>query len=116
MAAPPRPTDLQKQLVSQLLHEDAELRGLARQLVKAGMSELVNQLHRGDAQTRAAIARSMAGAFTRPIFETGDDDTDSDLRAEMHQMMGELRGDLMPDEEPDTAALASIDGLVPKSL
>lgn len=100
MPAPGRPSETHKQIISKLLTDDPDLQAMARAYVKAGFAELLNQLHRGDAQTRAAIARSLAATVTKAITETDEDDQHGDLRAEMHKMMGELRGELMPEDEP----------------
>ena len=95
-----KPTEAHKAIIAQLLHEDAELRELARQFVVMGMQETVNQLRRGDATTRAMIAKSLAGTLTKAITETGEDDGDQSLRAEMHEMMEEMRGHIQPTDAP----------------
>lgn len=89
-----KPTEAHKAIIAQLLREDAELRDLARQFVLLGMKETVNQLIRGDAATRAAIAKSLAGTLTKAITETGGEDGDDTLRAEMHAMMDEMRAEM----------------------
>lgn len=96
----PRPTEAHKAIIGQLLREDAELRDMARRFVVLGMREMVDQLHRGDAATRAAIAKSLAGTLTKAITETGGDDGDDTLRAEMHQMMDEMRDTIAPTSDP----------------
>lgn len=90
-----KPTEAHKAIIAQLLSDDAELRDLARQFVVMGMRETINQLHRGDALTRATIAKSLAGTLTKAITETGEDDGDQTLRAEFHEMMDEMRGEIM---------------------
>lgn len=95
-----KPTEAHKAIIAQLLHDDAELRELARQFVVMGMRETVNQLRRGDAVTRATIARSLAGTLTKAITETGEDDGDQTLRAEMHEMMDEMRRDIQQVDDP----------------
>lgn len=90
-----KPTEAHKAIIAQLLHDDAELRDLARQFVLLGMRETVNQLRRGDAATRASIAKSLAGTLTKAITETGEDDGDQTLRAEMHEMVAEMRGEML---------------------
>lgn len=94
-------TDAQKAIIGQLLETDVELRSMARQWVKLGMEELLNQMRRGDPATRAAIAKSLAGPLTKAITEAGDDDGNSELRAEMHQMVAEMRGEIMDEEMAD---------------
>lgn len=107
-----KPTEAHKAIIAQLLHEDAELRELARQFVVLGMQETVNQLRRGDAATRAMIAKSLAGTLTKAITETGEDDGDQTLRAEMHEMMEEMRGHIQPTDSP--ASPTPVKKIVPK--
>lgn len=90
-----KPTEAHKAIIAQLLADDTELRGLAREFVLLGMREVVDQMRRGDAATRAVIAKSLASTITKAITETGEDDGDMTLRAEMHEMMDEMRGELM---------------------
>lgn len=94
-----RPTEAHKAIIAQLLRDDAELQGIAREYVKLGMYELLRQLQAGDAATRAAIAKSLSRVVTAAITEGAEDDGDQTLRAEMHEMMAEMRGDLMDARE-----------------
>ena len=94
-----KPTEAHKAIIAQLLRDDAELRDLAREFVLLGMKETVNQLARGDAATRASIAKSLAGTLTKAITETSGEDGDDTLRAEMHAMMDEMRAE-MPGSQP----------------
>lgn len=94
-----KPTEAHKAIISQLLADDAEMRELSRQFVKLGMVELLHQLKRGDAATRALIAKSLAGVVTRAITDGVEDDGDQSLRMEMHEMIAEMRGDLMDQRE-----------------
>lgn len=108
-----KPTEAHKAIIAQLLTNDPELRELARKFVVMGMQETVNQLRRGDAATRASIAKSLAGTLTKAITETGEDDGDQSLRAEMHEMMEEMRGHIQPtDASPVVKPVAK--KMVPK--
>lgn len=100
MAFESKPTEAHKAIIAQLLRDDAELRDLAREFVLLGMRETVNQLRRGDAATRATIAKSLASTLTKAITETSGDDGDDTLRAEMHAMMSEMRADIQATTEP----------------
>src|SRR5688572_14463977 len=97
-AQPSTPTPLdrgsQAAIVTSIIAADPEMQTLARQYVMLGLREMVNQLTRGDAQTRAAIARSMSGAVTNLFTQQAGDDGLAELRTEMHQMMSEVRGDV----------------------
>lgn len=96
----------QAAIVASLVAADPEMHALAREYVKAGLLEMVNQLKRGDAGTRAAIARSMSGVVTNLFAQSTGDDGLVELRTEMHEMMAEMRGELDigmdEDEENDT--------------
>jgi hypothetical protein len=104
-----RPTEAHKAIIAQLLRDDAELQGIAREYVKLGMRELLRQLQAGDAATRAAIAKSLSRVVTAAITEGAEDDGDQTLRAEMHEMMAEMRGDLM-----EKADVTEVRVIVPK--
>lgn len=126
MAAHPNPPGLdrgsQAAIITSLLAADPEMQALARQYVVAGLKEMISQLTRGDAQTRAAIARSMSGAVTNLFTQTAGDDGLVELRTEMQQMMTEMRGDLEigADELEDEVVARAADRvaarvMVPKS-
>lgn len=84
----------QAAIITSIIAADPEMQVLARQYVVAGLKEMISQLTRGDAQTRAAIARSMSGAVTNLFTQTAGDDGLVELRTEMQAMMSEMRGDL----------------------
>ncbi len=101
-----------KAIISELLGSDTDLRDMARQFVVLGMREVLDQLVRGDAATKATIARSLASVITSAITETGEEDGDATLRAEMHEMMAEIRGEMMDKEDVEEVAAKRV--LVPK--
>lgn len=104
----------QRALVSQLLESDDELRDLAKVMLKAAMHETIQQLVRGDASTRAAIARAYVTPITKALTETDADDADQTLRAEMQEMFAEMRGDMgLDDPAADEPVVARV--IVPKS-
>lgn len=103
-----------KAIIGALLENDDELRDLARQFVIHGMREVLNQLARGDATTRGAIARSLSGVITKAITETGEDDGNQSMRAEFRQMMEEMRGEIMAHDEDATPSPPSPHKMVRK--
>lgn len=112
----------QRALISELLGADEELRALAATLLKAAMLESIHQLARGDAATRAAIARAYVAPITKALTESDTDDGDQTLRAEMQTMFAEMRGDMgLEDYEDQVTASEVVSGqvaarvIVPKS-
>ena len=93
----------QAAIITSLISTDPEMQQLARQYVLMGRREMLNQLQRGDAQTRAAIAKSMSGAVTNLFTQNAGDDGLEELRMEMHQMMGEVRGEMGAHEGREDA-------------
>lgn len=84
----------QAAIVASLVSSDPEMHAIAREYVQAGLIEMLNQLKRGDAATRAAIARSMSGVVANLFTQQTGDEGLNDLRIEMHEMMSEMRGDM----------------------
>ncbi len=107
-----KPTEAHKAIIAQLLRDDTELRDMAREFVVMGMREVIEQMKRGDAGTRAMIAKSLASTLTKAITETGEDDGDQTLRAEMHQMMDEMRGDMLGRDQQGNVITPKV--IVPK--
>jgi hypothetical protein len=89
----------QAAIITALISADPEMQKLAREYVLLGLAEMIHQLRRGDASTRAAIAKSMSGAVTNLLTQQAGDDGLTDLRTEMHQMMAEVRGDMGAHED-----------------
>ena len=98
-----------KQILGQLLSQDAELQKLARDLVILGLREMVNVMKRGNPADKVAIAKSLAGVLTRPLMEDAGDDTASELATEMRQMMAEVRGTWAPEQAEDEQAVAPVE-------
>lgn len=86
----------QRAIIAELLQSDDELQQLARTFVKLGMEEVVNQLTRGDAQTRATLAKQLAGPIVNAITEPAEEDQFGTIRAEFMEMMDEVRNEIMP--------------------
>lgn len=98
---PPLP-DAHKAVLAQLLAEDAELQGVARDYLVLGLRESIDLLRRGPVEIRASIARSLIPVLTRALtdVEPGEDEQ-GDLRAEMHEMIAGVRGEIMGEQEED---------------
>lgn len=81
-------------IVATILASDPEMQAMARQFVMEGLREMIHQLKRGDAATRAAIAKSVSGAVTSLFTQQSGDDGLGELRTEMHEMVAEMRGEM----------------------
>ena len=95
----PTARESQSAIVTALISTDPEMKKLAREYVMAGLAEMLHQLKRGDASTRAAIAKSMSGVVANLFTQQQGDDGLTDLRDEMHQMMSEVRGEMGAHED-----------------
>lgn len=106
-------------MVAAIIAADPEMQTVAREFVQAGLVEMLHQLKRGDAQTRAAIARSMSGVVANLFTQQQGDDGLGELRVEMQTMMSEMRADIGAHEDRDAdgddVAVDQHRGIVPKS-
>lgn len=111
-SSPNQPLDRGSQaaIVASLVAADPEMHNLAREYVRAGLVEMLNQLQRGDAGTRAAIARSMSGVVANLFTTQTGDDGITELRTEMQEMMQEMRGEIQARDED--VAESDVDALV----
>lgn len=89
----------QQAIVTALISTDPEMQQVAREFVMAGLNEMLHQLKRGDAGTRAAIAKSMSGVVANLFTQQSGDDGLTDLRTEMHEMMSQVREDMGAHED-----------------
>lgn len=115
MAPAPRPfTSNQSRdaMVAAIIAADPEMQAVAREFVHAGLVEMLHQLKRGDAQTRAQIARSMSGVVANLFTQQQGDDGLEGLRIEMQQMMGEMRSEIGAHEDRDSDETPSAEELI----
>jgi hypothetical protein len=108
----PTSRESQAAIVTALISTDPEMKRLAREFVMAGLNEMLQQLKRGDASTRATIAKSMSGVVANLFTQQQGDDGLTDLREEMHQMMSEMRGEMGAHEDREADEVPTEDELV----